>query len=156
MIKLITLIGLSAVTLIVGSGCSPGDESMRDVMQAAEEGDAEAQCRLGEEYKVTPELENHQEKAVEWWRKAAVQGHARAQYLLGLAYGWGKGVVEDEIDFVAWISLAADNGYTQARLRLEKIKHRLSADKVQHGLERAEELRQEYPEADQSATADIP
>lgn len=146
---------LLTVLLVIASGCDSGRKSMRELMEAAEEGDAEAQCRLGEEYKVTPEVEGHEEKAAEWWRKAAVQGHPRAQHLLGLAYGWGKGLAEDNVEFIAWVSLAADNGYKQAEIRLEKIKRNLSPESVQQGFNRAEELRQEYPEVDRSAALDI-
>jgi len=33
----------------------------------------------------------NQEEAVRWWRKAAEQGHAAAQYNLGYTYNNGEG-----------------------------------------------------------------
>ena len=36
-------------------------------------------------------------EAVLWWRKAAEQGFADAQFKLGLMYGVGEGVPKDEV-----------------------------------------------------------
>ena len=50
-------------------------------------------------------------QAVAWWRKAAVQGHAGAQYNLGVAgYGNGDGVPQDYTQAVEWYRKAADQG----------------------------------------------
>ena len=42
-----------------------------------------------------------------WWRKAADQGHADAQYTLGLRYDLGDGVPQDYVEAHKWLSLAA-------------------------------------------------
>jgi len=55
-------------------------------MQLAEQGHALAQWRVG-----TLLVENCDEAAC-WFRKAAEQGLAVAQYELGLCYRWGRGV----------------------------------------------------------------
>ena len=47
-------------------------------------------------------------EAVRWYRLAADQGHADAQYNLGLMYA--KGVPEDDAEAVRWYRLAADQG----------------------------------------------
>lgn len=70
----------------------------------AEEGDAEAQCQLGYFYSYDSHsycCENYYgvkqdwQKAIEWYSKAAGQGHAEAQYKLGICYAEGRGVKED-------------------------------------------------------------
>ena len=51
-------------------------------------------------------------------RKAAEQGDAEAQYLLGLAYWSGDGVDKDEREGVRWFHKAADQGYVRAQFKL--------------------------------------
>ena len=57
---------------------------------------------------------NHSE-AVEWYRKAAAQGHAAAQYNLGVCYSEGWGVEEDKSEAVEWHRKAADQGHAAAQ-----------------------------------------
>ena len=49
-------------------------------------------------------------EAVKWYRKAADQGLALAQYNLGLAYAAGEGVPEDDREAVKWYRKAARSG----------------------------------------------
>jgi TPR repeat protein len=46
-------------------------------------------------------------QAVAWWRQAAEQGDADAQYSLGLAYSLGRGVPQDYVEAHKWFNLAA-------------------------------------------------
>jgi hypothetical protein len=46
-------------------------------------------------------------QAVVWYRKAADQGVARAQFNLGVMYGRGQGVSQDYIEAHKWMTLAA-------------------------------------------------
>ena len=62
------------------------------ILDAAEQGDIQAQCILGEHYYTGQGVEQSDKKAVEWFQKAAEQGYAQAQYNLGFSYAWGKGV----------------------------------------------------------------
>ena len=57
-------------------------------------------------------------EAVTWWRLAAEQGHASAQYNLGLMYGNGEGVPQDDAEAVRWYRLAADQGRASAQNNL--------------------------------------
>ena len=54
-------------------------------------------------------------EAVVWYRKAAEQGHAYAQYELGFMYVAGRGVTQGEVQARKWWSLAAKNGHTKAK-----------------------------------------
>jgi predicted aspartyl protease len=49
------------------------------------------------------------------YRKAADQGYARAQYILGYKYAKGEGVPKDAVQAVQWIRKAADQGYAEAQ-----------------------------------------
>ncbi len=51
-------------------------------------------------------------------RPLAEQGHARAQFNLGVAYANGRGVPQDHAEAVKWYRLAAEQGYALAQLNL--------------------------------------
>ena len=77
----------------------------------AAQGDADAQYKLGEHYSYKDE-----ELAIEWYRKAAEQGHVNAQYalsheLLSEIYRTEAEVEESE----KWEHLAADGGHPEAQ-----------------------------------------
>ena len=54
-------------------------------------------------------------EAVRWYRKAAEQGHATAQYNLGAMYGKGQGVTQDAVEAVRWCRKAAEQGHATAQ-----------------------------------------
>ena len=53
------------------------------------------------------DIPNDYIKAVHWLRKAADQGDANAQFELGAMYLKGLGVIENEVQAYAWLSLAS-------------------------------------------------
>ncbi len=55
---------------------------------------------------------------MKWYRRAAEQGHAQAQYNLGLMYANGQGVPQDEQEAVKWFRLGAEQGYAIAQYTL--------------------------------------
>jgi TPR repeat protein len=57
-------------------------------------------------------------EAVKWFRKAADQGDARAQFMLGLCYRQGLGVQEDHATAMEWFRKAADQDFAEAQYYL--------------------------------------
>jgi TPR repeat protein len=57
-------------------------------------------------------------EAVNWWRKAAEQGYARAQFSLGVMYDKGTIVPEDDAEAVKWYRKAAQQGVANAQAAL--------------------------------------
>ena len=57
-------------------------------------------------------------EAVAWYRRAAEQGNARAQYNLGGMYREGRGVPQDDAEAVAWYRRAAEQGHARAQYNL--------------------------------------
>ena len=49
---------------------------------------------------------------------AAEQGHAQAQFNLGVMYDNGEGVPEDDAEAVKWFRMAAEQGYALAQYNL--------------------------------------
>ncbi len=58
--------------------------------------------------------QNHAE-AIRWYRLAADQGNASAQYYLGVKYHDGEGVAQDYAEALKWMRKAADQGYADAQ-----------------------------------------
>jgi TPR repeat protein len=56
--------------------------------------------------------------AVMWFRKAADQGDAVAQYLLGDQYAKGEGAPQDYAEAMIWFRKAAEQGHPVAKLYL--------------------------------------
>ena len=57
-------------------------------------------------------------EAVKWYRLAAEQGFASAQFNLGIMYEQGKGVPENDAEAVKWFRGAAEQGHAAAQNNL--------------------------------------
>lgn len=102
------------------------EETKKDYFDKAvklcEEGDADVSSSLlfdvGSNYWSGINVPKNDEKAVEWWRMAAEQGHARAQRNLGVCYEKGYGVPEDKSEAVKWYTKAAKQDHVSAQYNL--------------------------------------
>ncbi len=61
-------------------------------------------------------------EAVLLYRLAADQGHAEAQYNLGVMYDDGRDVAQDDAEAVRLYRLAADQGYDLAIKALSRVR----------------------------------
>jgi len=109
--------------LSIGLICLPflscGQDTIAELRQKAEQGEAKAQTSLGYAYYSGEDVPQNYTEAVKWYRLAADQGYAKAQDLLGSAYWFGKGVsTNDYTEAVKWYRLAADQGYAKAQYNL--------------------------------------
>ena len=57
-------------------------------------------------------------EAARWFRLAAEQGHADAQFYLAVLYNTGMGVLKDAAEAVRWYRLAAEQGDAHAQYGL--------------------------------------
>ena len=73
--------------------------------------DAEVHYNKGLEYYNKKEYS----ESVKWFKKAAEQGNAKAQFKLGYCYQYEKGVIEDINEAVKWYNKAAEQGYAEAQ-----------------------------------------
>ena len=67
-------------------------------------------------------------KAIEWYKKAAEQGHAYAQFKLGYLYHYlgelchhGVGVDQSDSTAMRWYAKAAAQGDEQAQARIDEL-----------------------------------
>ena len=84
------------------------------VLENAKNNDADAQNELGNKYYDDGDYNT----AVEWYRKAAEQGHAEAQLYLGYSYGNGQAVKQDQEEAAKWYRKAAEQGDAGAQINL--------------------------------------
>jgi TPR repeat protein len=77
-------------------------------------------------------------EAVKWFRLAAEQDYADAQFFLGGMYGLGRGVPVDNVEAYMWVSLAAARGVDTMDTAAE-IAKRMSREQIAEAQRRAAE-----------------
>ena len=93
-------------------------EAMERLREAAEDGNAEAQFKLGVCYENGDGVSKNPMEAARWYQAAAEQGVEAAQCSLGVYYANGWGVGKDLAQAVKWYSVAAERGYAKAQFLL--------------------------------------
>jgi TPR repeat protein len=85
--------------------------------------------------------------AVEWFRKAADQGHALAQAKLGIAYLLGEGVAPDPVEAWMWLDLSRSSGNEEAQKIFASLDAKIDAAQRSAAAERAQRWRAEHAQA---------
>lgn len=80
--------------------------------------DAYAQYKLGIMYEMGYGVNPDDEESVRWYRKAAKQGHIKAQSNLGWMYEHGRGIDTNYDEALHWYLKSANQGYAGAQFRL--------------------------------------
>ncbi len=93
-------------------------EEITALIKAAEQGDADAQFKLGWMYEAGQEVAQNDSTAVEWYSKAAEQGSADAQFNLGWMFEKGRGVLQSSNKAAEWYRMAAEKGHEIAQFNL--------------------------------------
>ena len=81
-------------------------------------------------------------EAVNWYRKAAEQGFASAQYRLGNMYKDGQGVIQDIVYAHMWSNIAAANGNQDGVTNRDILAKRMTASQFEKAQELARECAQ--------------
>ena len=85
------------------------------------------------------------EEAAQWFLKAAEQGDAEAQFLLGRMHYDGNSLSVDDVTAYMWFDIAAGNGLRVGVRYRDGIAERMTADEVTTAKQRANEWRTEHP-----------
>ena len=110
-------------TEITVSAVSGRDNLARDipsqaaVVPAAGLADAAGDFQKG----IEAPQEGNESEAAKWFRKAADQGVAKAQYNIGVMYVKGRGVLKDYAEAVKWYRKAAGQRHVDAQFNLGLI-----------------------------------
>jgi len=93
-------------------------ENVQELFLSAQQGDAEAQFKLGRAYYNGEGVAQDYKQAKKWWKTAAEQGHIDAQYQLGKLY---YDVTQDYKQAAEWYRKAAEQGHVDAQTWLGKL-----------------------------------
>ena len=90
----------------------------------AEAGNAEAQFYMGTLRELGAGVPKDYGAALEWYRRAATQGHTGAQFAIGLLYHDGAGggaIPRDPVQAATWLNSAAEGGNAMAQHLLGRM-----------------------------------
>ena len=76
-------------------------------------------------------------EAVRWYRLAAEQGHAGAQFNLGVMYFGGRGVLKDFVLAHMWLNIVGTNGQKVARENRDKLERVMTRAEISRATELA-------------------
>ena len=99
---------------------------------AAEAGDSDAQCSLGDIYQEgAAGIEPNPKAMLLWYSSAANQNHPKAQYMLGKLLAEGKLVQQNDEAAFQWLTLAIMNQSEAAQKELAMLTSRLSPEQLE-------------------------
>src|SRR5437762_13498545 len=90
---------------------------LQNTEELAKEGNADAQFWVGFKFACVETSVSYL-LAADWYRRAAEQGHALAQFNLGVMYSRGQGCDRDRETSTFWITKAAQSGDCGAQYML--------------------------------------
>ena len=121
---MILLGGVMCLTIVSGCDRKPvttegkTSDLISVTKEKAENGDADAQYRLGLMFANEDGVPLSPTEAVDWYRKAAEQGHVQAQIHLGECYLAGTGVSAEPAKAARWFMSAAEKGDVASQNRV--------------------------------------
>ena len=92
----------------------------QQLLEHAEQGDAQAQYEVGRRFWNGDGVDQDHKQAADWFDRAARQGLAAAQCALGLCYERDDGVEQDMWQAAAWYQWAAQQDDVEAQLHLSE------------------------------------
>lgn len=91
------------------------------VLLLAEQGDAEAELKMGLRHTTFAWGDKDDRKAVQWFEKAAQHGQVEAQFRYGAALLEGQGVVQEYKEAFFWLEKAAQGGNAEAQYAIGEM-----------------------------------
>ena len=108
----------TAKTPTVNGAIPDKEKAIHYLIAAAEQGDANAQYKLGKRYYYGNGVTKNLDKALKWFKLAAEKDDADAQFMLGYCYYNGEGVDENRVEAFKWFRLAAEKSLALAQYML--------------------------------------
>ncbi|WP_235001439.1 tetratricopeptide repeat protein [Nitrosovibrio sp. Nv4] len=104
--------------------------AVRLYQENAENGDSDAQYKLGLLYLTGNGALQDFAEAAKWIKLSAEQGYGLAQYELGLIYRTGYGLAVDQVQSYVWLNLAAAAGVQEAVTVRDEVMRSLSTKQL--------------------------
>jgi hypothetical protein len=108
----------------------PGLSTPEEISKHAEQGDPEAQWRLGVLYHNGDGIRQSDREAIEWFQRSAEQRFVPAAAALGSQYWAGQGVPQDYNKAYFWYDVALAEGDSSAEAKLDELSAELTQDEV--------------------------
>ncbi len=119
-------------------------EALELFLEAAEAGDSDAQCSLGDLYQEgAAGIEPNPNAMLQWYDRAAHLNHPKAQYMLGKLMAEGRLVEQNDEAAFQWLTLAIMNQSEPAQKELAMLTARLSNDELEQYKQRMMERMQQ-------------
>ncbi len=109
---------LMALMLVLTATCHGEEVNVAEVQKKANAGDAEAQTLLASWYITGKGVREDIEMALMWWRRAAEQGFAPAESMVGIYYAANH---RDDAVAAVWLKKAAAQGDPAGQFALAKL-----------------------------------
>lgn len=110
------------------------ETSYRELLPAAQSGNATAEELIGIHYAMGLGRERDDERAFDWYLRAAMKGHPGAQSGVGWYYEIGRGMpAPDLVRAYAWYVLSALGGDPDAAISQEEVIKKMSAEEIERG-----------------------
>ncbi|MGE5205677.1 MAG: GAF domain-containing protein [Chlamydiota bacterium] len=120
-------------------------DSLHELQQRAQAGDAEAEFELGAKYASGEDVAQDYAQAVKWFTLAANGGQVLAAATLGAYYWAGRGVAQDDVSAYMWSAIAKEGGDEASKYRLTILRARMTAAQISQAEQRAAAWRQSHP-----------
>lgn len=102
------------------------EETLEVLLEKAESGNADYQCKLGKYYLNI----NESSIGFPWFQRAALQNHKVGMYFTGWCYYYGEGVKKDLRKAYYWFTKCAQKGDSQAKKMVKSIKNQINVDDI--------------------------
>ena len=98
---------LSVAAVLSFAGMALGAPVDAELRRRAEQGEPDAQYRMGVAHSKGEGAVRDDVEAAGWFIRAAEGGHPEAQFILGLLYSSGLGVPQDDVMALMWLRVSA-------------------------------------------------
>ena len=107
-------------------------EAMQALLPAARSGNAEAEELIGVMYAMGLGVERDDQRAFEWYLRAAMKGHPGAQSGVGWYYEVGRGMpTPDLVRAYLWYVLSAIGGDPDAAISQEEVVKKMTDEQIE-------------------------
>jgi TPR repeat protein len=128
------------------TSAAPAPDSLQELQQRAQAGNAEAEFELGARYASGEDVAQDYAQAVKWFTLAANGGQVLAAATLGAYYWAGRGVAQDDVSAYMWSAIAKEGGDEASKYRLTILRARMTAAQISQAEQRAASWRRNHPQ----------
>ena len=112
------VVGVAVIFFLVGVPASAQEDYQETLREAEQRVMPKHKLVSGSCYANGQGVAQDDAEALRWFRLAAEQGFAAAQFNLGFMYANGRGVAQDDAEALRWYHLAAEQGVAEAQRNL--------------------------------------